>query len=235
VKDWPPSPRWQVRLRGTGEDLARLGSLLHGDVAVRADEHGDFYLLARAFEAYSRADEVREAAEELVAQIRGAVRLHLAVPTSVGLAGVIERVEGSQRAVTVSVEAMTLISSIMPTTWGYDSEPESSMAESLHRAGTDGDIAKALRLYGQPQSWTSLYSVVEVISASTGLKGPQAAGWVSRRQLERFMRTANSHAAAGDTARHAGKSFEPPANPMTLAEAGDFVGELLREWMRQEP
>ena len=102
----------------------------------------------------------------------------------------------------------------------------------LSAALTDPAIAKALALRdAKSLSWTDLYRLFEVISAGVGGDNWLASnGWTSRATIGRFKHSANSVAVAGDDARRAVETTNPPSNPMSHAEAEEFVDSLLRHW-----
>ncbi|WP_337286430.1 hypothetical protein [Candidatus Methylomirabilis sp.] len=54
---------------------------------------------------------------------------------------------------------------------------------------------------------------------------------VTRDEVKRFTRTANSVTTAGDQARHGKERTAPPAKPMPLASARNLIDGLLRSWL----
>ena len=61
--------------------------------------------------------------------------------------------------------------------------------------------------------------------------GSSVNDWVSKAELKRFKRTANSVGAVGDEARHGKENTEPPPNPMALREAESLILKLVRDWL----
>ena len=61
--------------------------------------------------------------------------------------------------------------------------------------------------------------------------GIEERGWATKSELRRFAQTANSAEAVGDSARHSPGKFDIPKQPMTLMEATDLIGRLLRHWI----
>ncbi len=99
-------------------------------------------------------------------------------------------------------------------------------------AGRDPVVLRALRLFGGQPSPVNLYRVFEVIREDAKDEdGIVQNGWTSGRQITRFRRTMNSVGALGDEARHGVEPAEPPADPMSMAEAREFITRLLRQWL----
>src|SRR6266849_8946952 len=92
--------------------------------------------------------------------------------------------------------------------------------------------AKALRLRDDDsRGWVELYRLYEVIESDIGRPVIVANGWVSDRDIGRFKHTANSVEAAGDEARHGKEETDPPARPLSLAEARTLIDRLLSGWL----
>jgi hypothetical protein len=96
-------------------------------------------------------------------------------------------------------------------------------------AKSDGHSAldAALTLWADAnRTWPRLYRILEEVERHLGRK-VDVAELCAAAQRERFARTANSAEVAGEDSRHAAGRFAPPANPMTRAEASDFVRVML--------
>jgi hypothetical protein len=92
-------------------------------------------------------------------------------------------------------------------------------------------VAKALRLRDASDlDWVDLYRIYEVIQKDVGHLMHQL-GWASRNELNRFTRTANSVAAAGDKARHGVELTVPPRKPISLAHAQELIDRIMRGWL----
>ncbi len=97
----------------------------------------------------------------------------------------------------------------------------------------NNDVADAVRIYCKEQSWSNLYKVFEIIESDIGDKYITY-GWATKKDAERFTRTANSRLAIGDDARHGHKKFAPPKNPMSLYEAKSLIRNILINWIRSK-
>lgn len=76
-----------------------------------------------------------------------------------------------------------------------------------------------------------MYKIHELIQDDLGEKLNSLA---SHNQWKRFTRSVNHQAVFGDAARHATLKAEPPANPMTLSEAQDFIRKVADLWFKQK-
>jgi len=95
----------------------------------------------------------------------------------------------------------------------------------------DQVVAKALRLRNADNlDWVDLYRLYELIENDVGRPMHQL-GWASRSELDRFARTANSVAAAGDKARHGVERTHPPRKPMTFSHARELIDRIMKAWL----
>jgi len=80
-------------------------------------------------------------------------------------------------------------------------------------------------------SWDDLYKVYEVLKDGAGGRDSllQRIG-LTKKELDRFTRTANHPAASGELARHARMREQPPADPLSLEEGRQFIREMLQRW-----
>jgi hypothetical protein len=56
-------------------------------------------------------------------------------------------------------------------------------------------------------------------------------GWVTRDQISTSTASANRSEVSGDLARQAGLKGDPPTRTMTLGEARQLIGALVRRWL----
>lgn len=97
-------------------------------------------------------------------------------------------------------------------------------------------VTNALRVLGLEvdPSWTCLFKVLELIEQDVGgTQGITRRKWTSRSQLSRFTASANSWNASGLEARHA-QDWQPPSNAMPIAEARQFIRELVSQWLTSD-
>ena len=109
---------------------------------------------------------------------------------------------------------------------------EGGVEPSLIRADQDQDFSEALFFFGADGNpWSNLYKVVEIVDEVVTKNVAVANGWCPDSQWRRFKHTANHQEAIGRFSRHARMNSEPPADPMSLDEARQFVLKLLRSWL----
>jgi hypothetical protein len=94
-------------------------------------------------------------------------------------------------------------------------------------------VAKVFRLLcNDPLDWVALYRILEVVEEDVGgLGNIVGQGWASSRSLSRFKHTANSPSTTGDEARHGKEQTQPPAKPMTIAEARALIETVVHNWL----
>jgi hypothetical protein len=99
-------------------------------------------------------------------------------------------------------------------------------------AQTHPDVAEVLDLLGTADpapGWAALYKVHEILLNSV----PEfyQRGWVTRDQISTFTASANRREVSGDLARHARLKGDRPRRTMTLGEARQPIGALVRRWL----
>lgn len=113
--------------------------------------------------------------------------------------------------------------------------PKPSKVTSISQlASASPAVAKAMRLLAASDynTWSGLYRLYEVIEADVGGKRQlKETGWGSAKDVERFKRSANSVAVAGDSARHGEETELPPPHPMSLDEANAYLWSLVNSWL----
>ncbi|MFC6523029.1 hypothetical protein ACFQAT_28080 [Undibacterium arcticum] len=103
--------------------------------------------------------------------------------------------------------------------------------------GSDSAVAKVMRLLVAEDSdaWVGLYRMLEVVKKDVGNEQALIATcWTNKPEYNRFTRTANSVSAVGDAARHGSEKDPPPENPMTLAEAKDYLYRIVQLWLQHK-
>lgn len=174
------------------------------------------------------SETVRSAADQLVEVLNGAARLYYERFGRVGFTSVtILDPDGKRRGygyVTAHVRDHTF------TVFG---EGDETLAVWVSQALANPEISRALILYGALEpNWKNLYLVLEVIEDDMGGEAElKASGLLRAKELDSFKHTANSYRAVEREARHATLSREPPANPMPIDKASEFIRELLRAWL----
>jgi len=235
---------WWVNLQGDDFDLAQLSALLKDPIRRVRQEEGRYFLTADRLNNLENADEVRAAAKAITASFNGLVRLQFNSRTRISVGNMEERIEnGETKNLYVMPESTSLwmregAVGVVITEGGTDKtapQQENPFATWLSLAETDQKIAQVLEMYGNAspsEPWKDLYPIFEIIRADVGGEdGLVSKGWINITQISRFRHTANHPEAAGEGARHGVSTYDPPKNPMTIAEAGVFIKSLLRAIM----
>lgn len=84
-------------------------------------------------------------------------------------------------------------------------------------------------------TWVSLYAMKDFMTNGGWTEAQMAAAaGVSAKEIERFRRTANNHAALGPFARHGATPHTPPRIPMKHADAVKLVLGCVDGFLRSE-
>jgi hypothetical protein len=116
--------------------------------------------------------------------------------------------------------------------WAADTIPEGRSipyAVAHRKSSTDPHLEAVTNAFlSQPDDWTRIANVVELIEKNCGGQIPKT--WVSRGKLELLWQTACSIEEAGGTGRHANPRMRAAKHPMPLAEGRQIALSVLRNW-----
>jgi hypothetical protein len=233
---------WWVRLEGDDFDLSHLTTMLKTPLRCVRCEEGRYFLTADRFNHLTNATEVRTSAVEMVHTLNGLVRIRLNARRPITVGNMEQRTEdGATKNLYVMPESAPLwvregVVGLVVTEGGIDKpipQEEDPLVAWFALAESDQQVARVLSMYANVvQPWKDLTPIFEIIAWDVGGKDVLASkGWTSRNQITRFTRTSNHPEAAGEGARHGVREDEPPPNPMTEAEASEFVRSLMIQWL----
>lgn len=238
---------WRIRLKGDKSGLRYLSAQLSPPGLNVIEAEGAYYLKDVDFNSLTDANDVYQKAVELIALIKGVVKLRFGGFCAIEVDYVTfindegkpcnnyflsaspgqYRMVGMPAELTVTKSNGTIDSSCNPST----------DKRYIEIARKDERVNRALCFFGssEPQRWGVLYKVYEVIKEDLGseeklIKTLGASG----TEISLFRRTANSFPAIGDAARHGHKKCEPPKKPMFLAKAELLVNDLLNKWLQSK-
>jgi hypothetical protein len=237
---------WWVRLEGEGHDLRDLAAHFNEpDLEVIQDDENTFWLGSTEFvDLVGAPDAVRARGRELLAVAGGALHVEfgrfdppavtdVVLADETGAKHHYVRVSGSIR---IPIEANARVERSRPDGGTEVVEfvaPPAQTREWVSLARQDADIEEALAILGRADvRWHDLYHVFEIVEAAVGSRMVRD-GWATRRDLERFTRTANSRVAIGAEARHGHSRITPPRIPLSHREAHDLVLGLVRSWLAE--
>lgn len=232
---------WLVKLRGDSVDLERLRTdLASGTVKVifRETDNKGYFLSAGKFAALGDADEVRNAAEELIPMINGIAKLRWADAQPVQFEGMIRVGDGREDVfVPVASNHMRMAAGTPTVRLGpagaEQTPPKSIIEPAVSAAETDAPVAKALRILGSSKlNWAVLRRLYEVLEGDVGQPSRiEKRGWATQEEIKRFIESASQPEASGDEAVH-GRSKRPLYYaPLHFEDGKAFVLGLLRRWV----
>ena len=238
--------RWEVHVEGDHGDLSYLADhLVNGPLRVSINVlSGGFSLYSHLFDGLHTSEEVMDIATRMAAMLSGIVEITRGSRVRLRTGAVYRLNANGSRDTFVHVKAAfvaaaTLGSATVTITDANGNvvsrpPPPPRVVRLTELAIQDAAVAKAMRLTQQEDAgtWVGLYRVFELIRAdSGGARVLVARGWASKRLQERFARSCNSVAVAGDSARHGTESTEPPPDRMSRAEARAFIRYLVEAWL----
>jgi hypothetical protein len=228
---------WELSLQADPEVLkAATDCLMGSPYRISEKSGGMFVLLSDEFRTDQSPGALAKG-DEVVTSLNAVLQALFPGMRPIKIMGA-AKTEGNVRR--VSMYAVASGSYIVPPPVGAkrathaESHPAVQLTSRLIEAAkTDGELRRMTRLLANadPQ-WSDLYRIYEIIEASMGGEdGIAQRGWMTKSDMERFRRTANHPAAAGDTARHGVSDCQPPAKPMPVRSAQTFIRNLGIRWI----
>ncbi len=258
----PPVPGWVARLDGHKSDLAACEQSLKSPFdpsCERVMESGKLFWALRSstFNHCQTADEVRVSAITLIKHLNGVLKLTRdAEPLKFD--GVSRIDEGGQIHTAYFAEfhdrARATDSFILAEFRDAQGDlvppppPELSVAQKWMKAAEScGDIADALRHFGQPTNWYDMWTTYEIIedaiwNATPNQSRPKgdttkkrkprrvlsmSREWVSENDFEKFAESCNYH-------RHGARTQPKPNQNATRDEARGILVQILRGWLNKK-
>jgi len=229
---------WEVKVIGDLVDLRMLVEALVDPCLAIVERDSEFFLRSSELDTLQDPEPVRERAHEMMAFLSGASKLLLGSTRIFGVDHVVQVDDrGARHRTLVPGTSHLELRGLAPTLVFTHAEgtverrlPASPVSDAARKARESGAVEKVLRLWGATELlWPDLYRIFEVIEDDSDSKG--IIRWASKKQIERFTRTANSVAAAGDISRHGKERTFPPPDPMTLAEGHGFIEGIIWAWL----
>jgi hypothetical protein len=225
---------WIVRLDGDPDDLNALVDL---GVSVTRGSDGVVFR-SPELDTLSDARLVRDLAIKSIAALCGLSRIAEGDDKArVVTVGAIFREDGTRRDTFLTPESVELRLRVRAANLKGSGDTESPVGKSYPEwaaaAGRDPNVKLALQYFGPEPSAESLWKVYEVIRADVGGKTNIINnGWATATEIDSF-RSVHYPSALGEKARHGTepKNQSAPISPMSLGQARQFVGRLLRRWL----
>lgn len=238
---------WLVTLKGHTQDLENIATLFSpaSSPKYHVIKDGDnYYLYHHDFDRIANASAIRSQAGNLVDTMNGLAKVRSRNFQIIQIDHVVEiQQHGKSKHYLTLCGELRFESNLGRTHFRKDGTSEethtiqfnlSEVHNSLEIMQNNTLVAQALKLYGSLEpSWRNLYLVLEVLEDGVGgERALTAKNWCQKRKLKLFKQTANSFSALGEEARHGSTSQSAPPKPMTLAEAQEFIRQLLDDWMQ---
>jgi hypothetical protein len=218
--------KYQVQLLGVGgRDFERLSKIAtHPSLTVVQRENGTYALCSENLDALDDLEEIVALAERKVTMLNGLLEIQDAQPRSIAVGAV--HTKGETRVLVGAAEVRFRR--------GAPDADEEARAWIALGEDPDGPAARVLRLFHRPTG-SNLYAILEIIRHDVG--GTDAIadrGWASRGTIERFARTFQHYASAGDESRHGINRQQPPPNPMSSRDARVWIRSLVERWLDEK-
>lgn len=228
---------WFVQLVGHPFDLEDLPYWLADGEPTVLREDDAWFLVARAFERMTDANDVRRAAEEYLPLLNGLGRLQDQSFRTIDLGDMHRRGSDGRRTATVvllsGVECRSKAGRLTVVRDGVEipDPTKGSLNPLLQSALRSEKVQRVLMLVGRSSlTWNDLYRALEVIESDAG-HSLLAQAAISEAQLSCFTHTAGSYSAIGVAARHGVDKTVPPKDPMPFHEAREMILRLIKIWL----
>lgn len=232
-----PKSGWGAEVRGDPTDLEDWVHTLKEPFDPWVEIHGaETVLRSTSFDGLKSATEVRDRASALIERLNGAVALSQQAK-QLQLGAIIQFAPDGGQHRTIFAEIFEnrnkfFAGSITISTDGKPSPSPRAQPSEVQKwttlAENDDLLDDALIYFGRAKDWFDIYKTLECLIAKFG--GSEnaflALGWAQKNEITRLKRTAN-------WARHAGRKFSPPANPMSLKDGRTLLGLLLRRALKE--
>lgn len=232
--------KWMATLIGDAADLRMIAEALTMNECRVVCRDDAFLLESNLFRDHDAAEVIRTKAAEIATLLSGASMVLLGA-TRRFLIGAIVRVDENGREHTyVTAEPAVASVRVLPPTLAV-TNPDGS--EVIHRPGDslnewfplavmNPSIAAVLRIRSRgPLDWDDLLRIIELVQSS-GMPIKNQPESPSKADIRRLEQTANSVHALGERARHPGRDYAAPKNPMDIQAARALVDRLTLSWLK---
>ena len=236
---------WSAALDGEPLDLQKMVDIFgEGDPKVSIGTTGDFVLDSSRFDGLNIASDVKVAADHLLTQMNGAVKVRDPMFRSVRLSGAFWKDKEMTRIVVpMTAEVLVTASGVAAGTVTVNGvlvdSPPPPEREWVARGEANRNVNDVLRrIVDRELDWATLYNIFEIMCEDLGDGNVSAGrgeiverGWASGRRIKAFRVSANKETISGDYARHARTKGTTPTNTMTLNTGRAFILDLVQMWL----
>jgi hypothetical protein len=191
------------------EDIAP--SFVSDIITIRRRE-GEWIVESSSFEPYDSDEKLYEAANKLVSRLHNVLALYLGLHgESLSVRALLRLTDDDDKLIARRRYVTFTVDIVRPAKQALNPTASGSLGiVVLSRAATDCKIAEALSLVGhEALTWGRIYDIMEFVGDKPG----------------KMRQTANHYRHLGNP-----RNYPLPSNPPTLAEAGLFATNLLKDW-----
>lgn len=240
---------WQVEAQGCESDLEHLARhLISTPFRILKNEHdGKFVYESDSFMECQTSEDVLKHADDELSILSGVLKSTHNPSSKPLYSGAVYQCGASGKSIIIHGKVAELhlrawMGEITSTDIDIEGNINTNLAPSLRMvtitklSARDASVAKVMRLLAAQnhKTWVDMYRIHEVILNDIGgEKEMKKLDWGLGllKDLKRFKHTANSVAAAGDSARHGKEIAQAPKHPMSIDEADAFLNNFLQAWL----
>lgn len=227
--------RWLVQIHGDRFDVEELPFWFPSGEIFAIEESSTVFLVGSRLEQFADASKVQEAAAKAIEDFYSVIYLIDSGIRRPSIGTVYrENDDGTRHGyafLSAVVSGRSKARACLTTASnGKPEENRLTQAQELLAASQHSrhlQVALSLISFSNA-TWPHYYRCLEEIESSLGAKVSET-GLCSAGERSRFTRTANTPEASGADARHGLGKFDPPQNPMSLAEGFSFVRLMLQK------
>ena len=230
---------WWFQVAGRAEDLAAVEGMARECGWRSRREEGALYVGGNELDSLTDYDEALAEARHGFAILSGVTRMRRGNCLPVAVTGAAFRGEGADRNVWVQPARIESRVEVGEVTVIVDGQPpaEPWWKSAVRIARHQPEVSQVIGLYAtQPDGPSMLWHVAELIAADLSPTGSRNLGALSAyappAEIDRFKDSVNHPAVYGASSRHGvPRNPVPPAQPMLLKEATEFVVAIMRRWI----
>ncbi|MEM1169194.1 MAG: hypothetical protein AAGJ08_09025 [Cyanobacteria bacterium P01_H01_bin.35] len=231
--------KYRILLRITGFQFLDLSKFLSScNEYSLIEEDGRYYLVHSSFELMNSLEQVYKWGQDNLENISGLAMLYFSgfpilqpdVVCEIDETGK-QTCEHNLKAHCNIVDPIRLLIDVEIQGKGQYLPFEYHVKDLLLLTKEDEQVKKVIHLLtSYEHNFINLFKIYEIIQGEVGSKITDD-GWVTKKKVCNFTRTANHPDAIGYEARHGISTKEPPKNPMSLSEAQNLIIDVIKKWL----
>lgn len=228
---------WNVALVGDDADLRDASLMFQSEEIEVAQVEEEYFLRSSRFASITDAEEVMPVAINLLHPLNGVAKARSKSFEGLSLDYVVKRLPDGTHRIAKGIFTRTRVvpadENLLSDGTSIESSLESDAAKRVSAVGSDEVVSRILTIYGAlGTDWRGLYMVMDAIQQDVGgEESLKQVGWVSKKAIQDFKKTANNYRALGLEARHGFRSEQEIKKPMSIGTARHLVRTLLNKWL----